>query len=79
MAKYKIGDKVKVRCDLKLHVDYCMCDGTLDIEINREMKDKGGATVTIKGYDSNGRYLIEEDEWHWTDEMFNDKNDDNCD
>ena len=76
MAKYKIGDKVKVRCDLKLHVDYCMCDGTLDIEINREMKDKGGATVTIKGYDSNGRYLIEEDEWHWTDEMFNDKNDD---
>lgn len=70
MAKYKIGDKVKIRDDLELDVDYRMCDGTLGIEINREMKNEGGTIATIKGYDSKGRYLIEEDCWHWTDEMF---------
>lgn len=70
MAKYKIGDKVKIRDDLELNVDYRMCDGTLGVEINREMKNEGGTIATIKGYDNNGRYLIEEDCWHWTDEMF---------
>ena len=70
VSNLKVGDKVRVREDLKLDVDYCMCDGTLGVEINREMKNKGGAIVTIKEFDKNGRYYIEEDQWHWVDEMF---------
>lgn len=73
VSNLKVGDKVRVRENLKLDVDYCMCDGTLGVEINREMKNKGGAIVTIKEFDENGRYYIEEDQWHWTDEMFSEK------
>lgn len=62
--KYKVGDKVRVRSDLKNNKMYGTQMFVKDME---QYKGKG---VTIK-YDNN-YYEIEEDEgyWHWTDEMF---------
>lgn len=37
---------------------------------NEEMVEKAGQIVTIKEFDKSGCYYIEEDCWHWTDEMF---------
>lgn len=62
--KYKVGDKVKVRSDLKINRDY----GSQAFV--REMSQYIGKVVTIKETYSN-KYNIEEDggEWFWTDEM----------
>lgn len=59
--KYKIGDKVRVRSDLKLSVLY---DGLCAIE---EMIKK--KIVTIASI-HDCYYEIEEDDHYWTDEMF---------
>lgn len=66
--KHKIGDKVKIRKDLKLDEEY---DG---MDVNEEMVllcDKE-ATISEVLPDDNG-YEIEEDEGYflWTDSMFN--------
>lgn len=63
--KYKIGDKVKVRSDLKNDVSY---GSQCTVE---EMMDYKGNVVTISEV-AQTRYQIEEneEEWSWTDEMF---------
>jgi hypothetical protein len=62
--KYKVGDKVKIRSDLKNGSDY----GQMNFVT--EMKRFLGEIVAIT-YAGSGTYLIEEDnrEWFWTDEM----------
>lgn len=63
--KYKVGDKVKVRSDLKNGVSY---GSQCTVE---EMMDYKGNVVTISEVGQTC-YQIEEDEegWGWTDEMF---------
>ena len=66
--KYKVGDRVRVRRDLKNDVSY---GSRYTVE---EMMDYKGNVVTISEVRPN-YYKIEEDEeddegWDWTDEMF---------
>lgn len=65
----KAGDKVKVREDLSLDVDY----GSQDV--TQDMLNYKGKIVTIKSEAfREGEYFIEEDDfhWYWSEEMFSD-------
>lgn len=74
MAKYKVGDKVKVRTDLVLHeVKYYMDDKSNYWYVYTAMTKFFGKVVTIEEYDVYiYGYSIEEDggEDVWADEMF---------
>lgn len=64
--KYKKGDKVRVRKDLKVGESYV-------VYFNDDMAKFIGKEVTINSVGSIS-YRIKEDEWNWawTDEMFED-------
>lgn len=65
MLKYKVGDKVKIRKDLKIGSVYGSC------YVTQEMHDLGGAIVRI--IEVNKRdYRIDSRSCYWTDEMFED-------
>jgi hypothetical protein len=66
MAKYKIGDKVRIREDLKGGERYN------DVYCNDEMAKLAGKIVTIDDIDMEGDYRIEEDIdcYWWSEEMF---------
>jgi len=66
--KYKIGDVVKVRKDLKAGKTYGK-----DVAVSPMMKFRGRA-VTISSK-ANGTYHVKEDKdkWYWTDEMLRGK------
>ena len=68
MAKYKIGDKVKIREDLMCNECY------YNVYCTIEMTELAGEIVTIEGIDSNGDYFIKEDNYgySWSAEMFDD-------
>lgn len=70
--KYKIGDKVRVRDDLRLEEVYKMDNGTDYDSVVFEMLKLKGKEVTILTYTDSSKYLISEDGgcWNWTDEMF---------
>ena len=70
--KYKVGDKVRVRKDLKTGERYYSADKQYDDGIVHEMLKMAGKIVTIKGCYKNHCYTIEEFGWNWTDEMFED-------
>ena len=65
--KYKVGDVVKIRSDMKIYKSYgsdVYCES---------MSEFAGKTVTITHESESGRkYYICEDkgQWRWTDEMF---------
>ena len=69
--KYKVGDRVKVRSDLKNGERYY--DDTVDVHDSfvGTMKELLGKIVTIKAI-CNDKYTLKEDpnKWVWTDEMF---------
>ena len=67
--KYKIGDKVLVRSDLEEGKTYG------DEVVMSDMLYFKGKIVTIEHVDHPNHYRIKEDldQWHWTDEMFNEK------
>ena len=69
MAKYKIGDKVRIREDLKGGKRYN------DVYCNDEMAKLAGKIVTIDDIDIEGDYHIVEDvdNYWWSEEMFEDK------
>lgn len=73
--KYKPGDAVRVRFDLKYNTDYFMWSGpkanTALIAVSN-MVDLAGKIVHISEYSTSGEYRVEEDSerWRWTDEMF---------
>ena len=64
--KYKIGDRVKVRSDLKSGKKY------KGYYFNKEMANLIGEIVTIKCVYWD-RYLIQEDENDWIDDYFEKK------
>lgn len=64
--KFKVGDKVKVRQDLKINEQY----GNLTFV--KEMQKMKGKTVTIEEV-CRVYYYIKEFKYGWTDEMFEDK------
>lgn len=67
--KHKVGDKVKIRKDLKTNIDY---GATVAVE---EMCTFSGDSVTINEVDTEEEYyFIKEDDGYfcWTDEMFED-------
>ena len=70
--KYKVGDKVKVREDLRLDRTYNK------FTINRKMKNLAGTIVTIQRINENYYRIVEDDGmWGWTDKMFEDKVEEN--
>ena len=70
--KYKVGDKVKVREDLRLDRTYNK------FTINRKMKKLAGTIVTIQRINENYYRIVEDDGmWGWTDKMFEDKVEEN--
>ena len=67
MMKYKVGDKVKIRKDLKIGSVYGGC------YVTQEMHDLGGAIVRIiEVNEYSGEYRIDSFGCYWTDEMFED-------
>ena len=64
--KFKVGDRVKVRKDLKYNVFY---GGN---RVNEQMFMHRGQILTIRAVDGNN-YLMEENDWYWNDEMFENK------
>lgn len=64
--KYNIGDKVRIKEDLKDNKSYG------DIYCNYDMMNMGGEIVTINYVDCDGTYLLDEDEhkYWWSEEMF---------
>ena len=65
--KYKVGDKVRVRKDLREGE----CYGQYRIFCNDDMAKKAGTVVTIEHINSFiPKYIIKEDIWDWVDEMF---------
>lgn len=75
--KYKPGDAVRVRADLKYNTDYYMRSGpkanTALIAVSN-MVDLAGKIVHISKYSPSREYRVKEDSemWRWTDEMFED-------
>lgn len=73
-CRYKVGDKVRVRKDLKTGVEYYMRSGP---EIGEsfygcvsEMVEMRGEVLTISIVDEDGwGYAVEENSWNWVDEM----------
>lgn len=67
-VKYRVGDVVFVRRDLKHNNIY---DGW---NVTRDMADLAGQEVTIKSVENDSfygeNYQIDESPWGWTDEMF---------
>lgn len=64
--KFKIGDRVRVKKDLKYNNFYG------GVRVNEEMVNNKGKILTIIGID-NGAYLVEGSQWFWADEMFEKK------
>lgn len=67
--KYKVGDKARVREDLKAGV--VRKKGIPGIRVDDEMLMYRGEEVTITVIDADGDYKIREDcgDWFWSDEM----------
>ena len=72
--KFKEGDKVRVRKDLKFGKRYYMDDHTAHNVAMVEMVSLAGKVVTIQCENCGGQYRVKEDKNHysWVDEMFED-------
>lgn len=71
MAKYKAGDRVVVRDDLRPNISYRMEDSLISDGVVGIMFKFAGKTVTIDKYSELfHKYRIFECCYNWTDEMF---------
>ena len=64
--EYKVGDKVRIRKNLKVDKSY---GGATFVD---KMEKHSGRTMTVDSITFNNKYLLKEDgdKWYWTDEMF---------
>lgn len=80
MNKYNIGDKVKVSNRLTVRQYNSACGNPESYyKVNKGQQELGNKILTIKNIDSEGDYLVEENDYQWTDEMLvavDDKNED---
>lgn len=60
---YNKGDEVRVKRDLKQGFEY-------DVLVNDEMEELAGNILTISGVEPCGYYRVDENEWCWTEDMF---------
>lgn len=70
IMKYKVGDKVRVRSDLRLGATYSMEDSNNKDTVVTSMFDLRGQIVKIEKITDFEKYKINVDDWNWTDEMF---------
>lgn len=75
MAKFKVGDRVKVRSWDSMAKEYGMDGGSIQIPcvFVPKMRKYCGQVVTIRFISSTGRYLIKEDNgygWVFSEQMF---------
>ena len=69
MYKYKVGDKVRVKMDLKEGHEYAMRDERYKRYFNDSMYRRRGKLLTIR-CTVDGYYRVQENSWEWTDSMF---------
>lgn len=68
--RYKLGDEVMIRPDLKVGKKYYMNDHLSSIHATHGMVDRSGEIHTISDI-RFGRYIIDDDKGYlWADEMF---------
>ena len=74
MPKFKVGDKVRIRKDLRRGERYYMEDGVDHNCVTPDMLELCDKIVTVVRIAYDNQYIIEFDgvknEYHWTDEMF---------
>lgn len=80
--RYKIGEAVLVRDDLKYGNYYDMMSGPYP-KNNRniatlEMSELHGQLVHIENYSACGQYHVKEAFFQWTDDMFEGTDNDEC-
>ena len=69
MSKFEIGDRVKLRDDLKVGRDYG------GITFLRDMKDLQGKELTIDRISRQGNYILKEGRFYYSEEMLEKVND----
>lgn len=69
---FKVGDKVRIRRDLKTDMYYYNYNSSVRDMVVSGMYELRGKIATIVEFTSNGKYHIDLDnEWcYWTDSMF---------
>ena len=70
--KFNVGDKVRVRKDLKVGYKYHMADRHIFDGVVSDMMPYKGKIVTINEITGSGKYRIKGSDYNWTDEMFED-------
>ena len=68
--KFKVGDVVTVRSDVRAFRYYRMDDGSNIMCMTEQQEAKAGKTVKIKSITKTGKYMIEGSIFPWVDEMF---------
>lgn len=69
MNEFQIGDRVKLRDDLKVGRDYG------EITFLRDMKDLQGKELTIDRISQQGNYILKEGRYYYSEEMLEKVND----
>ena len=69
MNKFKVGDKVRLRDDLKVGRDYG------EITFLRDMKDLQGKELIIDNISRQGNYILKEGRYYYSEEMLEKVND----
>lgn len=68
--KYKVGDKVKIKNNLEIDVEYSMEENDFSDTVVEEMEEFFGEEATIEDTSIYGYSLnIDGGEWNWTDNM----------
>lgn len=67
MAKYRVGDMVRVRSDLRLNASY---NGYVVVDDMIYLKGKMVKIIEVLGDSIYDAYHIEDSPWCWTNSMF---------